>query len=173
MSGISTNRTNITLPTEISAEIMQKTQEQSAVMSLARQIQLPGRGLTIPVITSDPEANWVDETAAKSPVLMNSLLSMFSFPSLVEHAKEQSVLHGLDYTLCWAVKQYTQTAPSPSWRPQDFPHRNLILWYNTHRWHETHTGTRRTGTHTTGAGRTARRSHGRGGTSTCTPTARA
>ena len=42
MSGISTNRTNITLPTEISAEIMQKTQEQSAVMSLARQIQLPG-----------------------------------------------------------------------------------------------------------------------------------
>ena len=65
MSGISTNRTNITLPTDISAEILQKTQEQSAVMSLARQIQLPGRGLTIPVITSDPEANWVDETAAK------------------------------------------------------------------------------------------------------------
>ena len=34
-------------------------------MQLARQINLPGRGLTIPVITSDPTASWVGETAAK------------------------------------------------------------------------------------------------------------
>ena len=65
MSGINTNRTNITLPTSISSEIIQKTQEASAVMRLARQIQLPGNGLTIPVITSDPVAEWVDETAEK------------------------------------------------------------------------------------------------------------
>lgn len=65
MAGIATNRTNITLPTEVSQEILQSTQEQSAVMQLARQITLPGRGLTIPVITSDPEAAWVAETAAK------------------------------------------------------------------------------------------------------------
>ena len=65
MAGISTNRTNIALPNEISAEIIQKTQEQSAVMALARQIALPGRGLTIPVISGDPEASWVDETDAK------------------------------------------------------------------------------------------------------------
>ena len=31
MSGISTNRTNISLPTEVSADILQKTQEQSAI----------------------------------------------------------------------------------------------------------------------------------------------
>ena len=34
-------------------------------MRLARQVSLPGRGLTIPVITSDPTAAWVAETAAK------------------------------------------------------------------------------------------------------------
>ena len=38
MSGISTNRTNIELPVEVSQEIIAKTQEASAVMSLARQI---------------------------------------------------------------------------------------------------------------------------------------
>ena len=65
MAGINTNRTNITLPTSISSEIIQKTQEASAVMRLARQIPLPGNGLTIPVITSDPTAAWVDETDEK------------------------------------------------------------------------------------------------------------
>lgn len=65
MSGISTNRTNISLPTAVSTEIIQKMQEDSAVMRLARQISLPGRGLTIPVITSDPAAAWVDETDEK------------------------------------------------------------------------------------------------------------
>lgn len=65
MSGINTNRTNISLPTAVSTEIIQKMQEDSAVMRLARQIALPGRGLTIPVITSDPAAAWVDETDEK------------------------------------------------------------------------------------------------------------
>lgn len=65
MSGIQTNRTNIDLPVDVSQEIIQKTQEGSAVMQLARQIALPGRGLSIPVITSDPEASWVGETEEK------------------------------------------------------------------------------------------------------------
>ena len=65
MSGVQTNRTNISLPTNVSQEIIQKTQEGSAVMQLARQINLPGNGLTIPVITSDPEASWVGETEKK------------------------------------------------------------------------------------------------------------
>jgi len=65
MSGINTNRTNISLPAEVSAEIITKVQEESAIMRLAKPINLPGRGLTIPVIAGDPEANWVDETNAK------------------------------------------------------------------------------------------------------------
>jgi HK97 family phage major capsid protein len=53
------------LPSDISNEIMQKTQESSAIMRLAHNIALPGRGVTIPVITGDPTAAWVAETAAK------------------------------------------------------------------------------------------------------------
>ncbi len=57
--------TSIALPTEVSNEIMQKTQQESAIMRLARQISLPGNGVTIPVITGDPTASWVDETDPK------------------------------------------------------------------------------------------------------------
>lgn len=64
-TGIPTNRTNIELPADVSQEIIQKTQEGSAVMQLARSIALPGRGLEIPVIVSDPEAAWTDETDNK------------------------------------------------------------------------------------------------------------
>lgn len=64
-SGVAINRTNISLPTEVSGEILQKTQEESAIMRLARKITLPGNGLTIPVITGDPTAEWVAETGVK------------------------------------------------------------------------------------------------------------
>lgn len=62
---ISTYRGDITLPTSVAQQIIQKTQEESAIMRLATQITLPGNGLTIPVITSDPDADWVDETDSK------------------------------------------------------------------------------------------------------------
>ncbi len=64
-SGTQINRTALTLPTEISSEIMQKTQESSAIMQLSRRVTLPGRGLTIPMITGDPTAAWVAETGTK------------------------------------------------------------------------------------------------------------
>lgn len=64
-SGTQINRSAITLPTEVSGEILQKTQEASAVMQLARRVTLPGRGLTIPMITGDPTAAWVAETGVK------------------------------------------------------------------------------------------------------------
>lgn len=71
-SGIPTNRTNIELPNEVSSEILQKTQESSVVMQLARQIALPGRGVQIPVISGDPTPTWVTETGSK-PVSNPSL----------------------------------------------------------------------------------------------------
>ena len=55
----------IQLPKEVSSEIWAKIQEQSAVQRLARRIDLPGSGVTIPVITGDPEADWVAETDEK------------------------------------------------------------------------------------------------------------
>ena len=53
------------LPKEISTEIWAGAQEQSAVMRLARQIRVPGSGVTIPIITGDATADWVNETEAK------------------------------------------------------------------------------------------------------------
>ena len=91
MSGISTNRTNITLPAEVSQEIMQKTQQASAIMQLARQIALPGRGVQIPVITSDPSAGWVAETGAKpvsNPGLSTKLMQAYKLAVIVPFSDE-------------------------------------------------------------------------------------
>ncbi len=57
---------SITLPTEISEEIIQNTINGSAVMQLANPIALSGHGLTIPVILGDPEAYFVDEGEVKT-----------------------------------------------------------------------------------------------------------
>lgn len=64
-SGQAMNRTYITLPNDVSNEILQKTQEESIVMQLADGITLPGNGLQIPMITGDPEPAWISETASK------------------------------------------------------------------------------------------------------------
>ena len=91
MAGIPTNRTTIALPTEVSQEIMSKTQTESAVMRLARQIPLPGRGLTIPVITSDPVAEWVDETNAKpisNPGLDKKIMQAYKLAVIMPFSNE-------------------------------------------------------------------------------------
>jgi HK97 family phage major capsid protein len=90
-SGIATNRTNITLPAEVSQEILQKTQQASAIMQLARQITLPGRGVQIPVITSDPTAAWVAETGAKpvsNPGLSTKLMQAYKLAVIVPFSDE-------------------------------------------------------------------------------------
>ena len=91
MAGVPTNRTNISLPPEVAAEILAKTQEASAVMSLARQIALPGRGVSIPVITADPEAAWVGETAAKpvaNPTLATKVMEPYKLAVIVPFSNE-------------------------------------------------------------------------------------
>lgn len=90
-TGTATNRSNINIPTDISGEILQKVQDQSAVMQLARQIALPGRGLTIPVITSDPSADWVAETGAKpvaDPVLTTKIMQAYKLAVIVPFSNE-------------------------------------------------------------------------------------
>lgn len=90
-SGVPTNRTNIDLPVDISREILAKAQESSAIMSLARKITLPGRGLAIPVITSDPEASWVGETESKpvaNPGLSTKILRAYKLAVIVPFSNE-------------------------------------------------------------------------------------
>ena len=91
MSGVPTNRTSIDLPVDVSREIMQKTQESSAVMRLARQIELPGRGTAINVITADPEASWVGETSAKpvsDPGLATKVMQAYKLAVIVPFSNE-------------------------------------------------------------------------------------
>lgn len=91
MSGINTNRTNISLPAKVSAEIITKVQEESAIMRLAKPINLPGRGLTIPVIAGDPEANWVDETNAKpvsNPTLSQKNMKGYTLAVIVPFSNQ-------------------------------------------------------------------------------------
>lgn len=91
-SGVPTNRSYISnLPTEVAQEIIQKAQSQSAVMTLARRIALPGWGLTIPVITSDPAAEWVSETEAKpvaNPGLESKVMQAYKLAVIVPFSEE-------------------------------------------------------------------------------------
>ena len=90
-TGTATNRTNIDLPVSVSNEILQKTQESSAIMSLARQIALPGNGTSINVITSDPEASWVGETASKpvsNPGLSTKVMRAYKLAVIVPFSNE-------------------------------------------------------------------------------------
>jgi hypothetical protein len=74
MPAIDINRgtTNVVLPEAVSAEIWGATIEDSAFMSAARRITIPGTGLKVQTITGEPQANWVDETSAK-PVSNHTL----------------------------------------------------------------------------------------------------
>ena len=89
--GTATNRTSVDLPVDVSQEIMQKVQEGSAIMSLARQITLPGRGTSINVITSDPTASWIGETAAKpvsNPGLATKVMRAYKLAVIVPFSNE-------------------------------------------------------------------------------------
>ena len=55
----------VPLSPAISSEIWANVLEASAVMQAANTIPLPGEGLTIPMITGEPVANWVLETEEK------------------------------------------------------------------------------------------------------------
>ena len=86
MAGVPTNTTNIDLPVEVSQEIIQKVQEASAVMRLARQTELSGRGEAIPVILGDVEADWVAETGKKpvsNPNLTTKILRPYELAVIV------------------------------------------------------------------------------------------
>ena len=90
-TGVPTNRTNVELPSEVASEILAKVQESSAVMQLARQINLPGRGTTIPVILGDVEAAWVGETgksAVSNPNVSKKQMTAYKLSVIVPFSNE-------------------------------------------------------------------------------------
>lgn len=91
MSGINVNTTTIALPTEVSSKIISKIQEDSAVMKLAEYMDLPGLGATIPVITGDPEAEWVAETGLKPvsrPGLSTKVMQPYTLAVIVPFSNQ-------------------------------------------------------------------------------------
>lgn len=90
-SGVPTNRTNVDLPADVSEVILSKVQESSKVMSLARQMPLPGRGAAINVLLSDPEAAWADETAKKkvsNPSVSTRILRGYTLAVIVPFSNQ-------------------------------------------------------------------------------------
>ena len=56
---------SITLPAELSQEVWAKAVDESAVMQLAERVSLPGRGISVPVVTGDVSADWITESTEK------------------------------------------------------------------------------------------------------------
>ena len=69
MAGIDLNRTTAgvadLLPKTVSSEIWSTAVEESVIMRAARQMNIPGSGVAIPIITGDATADWVAETGEK------------------------------------------------------------------------------------------------------------
>lgn len=90
-TGVPTNRTNIDLPESVSSEILSKVQESSKVMSLARQMPLPGNGAAINVLLSDPQAAWAGETASKAvsnPSVATKILRGYTLAVIVPFSNQ-------------------------------------------------------------------------------------
>jgi HK97 family phage major capsid protein len=67
MAAVDINRgtSGVNLPVQVAAEIWGATVEASAVMQAARRINLPGSGISIPLVTGDATAAWVAESEEK------------------------------------------------------------------------------------------------------------
>lgn len=70
--GMRTDAVSGLLPPDVTSEIFADMLEQSAAQQAARQVDVPGSGLSIPVITGEPNAGFVKETEEK-PVSKSSL----------------------------------------------------------------------------------------------------
>src|SRR5690606_13318952 len=62
---ISRATNGVNLPVGVATSIWADAQESSAVMQLANRITLPGTGVSVPMITGDAEAAFVNEGSAK------------------------------------------------------------------------------------------------------------
>src|SRR5690606_141565 len=93
MAGIDINRTTagVSLPPAVSNEIWGATSEASAAMQLAEQVQLPGGGVSVDIITGNATAEWVAETEEKPvsrPTLGNKLMTPYTLAVIVPFSNQ-------------------------------------------------------------------------------------
>lgn len=91
MADINRTTNSMALPSELSDQVLQKASQESAIMRLADKIDLSGRGVTIPVIVSDPTAAWVAETGKKpvnNATPATKLMQAFKIATIMTFSKE-------------------------------------------------------------------------------------
>lgn len=91
MADINRTSGSMALPSELSEQVLTKASQESAIMRLADKVELPGRGVTIPVIVAKPTAAWVAETE-KKPVNNatpgTKLMQAFKLATIMTFSKE-------------------------------------------------------------------------------------
>ena len=93
MAGIDVNRSTsgITLTPEQTSEIWSAAEYASAVMQLAQKVDLPGSGVSVPIITGEPEAEWVSETDEKPvsrPTFADKLMTPYTAAVIVPFSNQ-------------------------------------------------------------------------------------
>lgn len=93
MAGIDVNRTTsgITLTPEQSAEVWSGAEYASAVLQLATRVDLPGSGVSVDIITGEPEAEWVGETNLKPvdrPTFGSKLMTPYTAAVIVPFSNQ-------------------------------------------------------------------------------------
>lgn len=93
MAGIDVNRTTsgVRLDPEQSAEVWSAADQASAVLQLAQRVELPGSGVSVDVITGEPEAEWVAETDEKPvnrPTFSSKLMTPYTAAVIVPFSNQ-------------------------------------------------------------------------------------
>lgn len=101
MVDVSRSTTGITLTPEQSVEIWSNAEYASAVLQLANRVNLPGNGLSVDIITGEPEAGWVGETAIKPisrPTFGTKLMTPYTAAVIVpfsnQFKRDKAALYG-------------------------------------------------------------------------------
>lgn len=97
---ISRGTAGVNLPASVANEIWAAAVEESTVMKVARQINLPGNGITIPMVTGEATAEWVAEGAEKPvsrPTVSNKSMTAYKIavitPFSVEFKRDVGTLY--------------------------------------------------------------------------------
>lgn len=93
MAGIDVNRTTagVRLDPEQAAEVWSGVNDVSAVLQLAQRVDLPGAGVSVDIITGDPEAEWVSETNEKPvdrPTIGSKLMTPYTAAVIVPFSNQ-------------------------------------------------------------------------------------
>ena len=91
MVDVNRGTAGIELTPEQSQEIWSAAEYSSAVMQLATPTYLPGSGVSVPIITGEPEAAWVDETDEKPvsrPTFDNKIMQPYTAAVIVPFSNQ-------------------------------------------------------------------------------------